>query len=254
MAGALAFFMGWQYEKGYLEAWGLSFSAFSYAPHELMVASSAVLLSALVVPLGALMVFLTIPFVEQLEARTPRAAPASNRARIIVTSAIVAPMIVVVIISRLRGDFESAMLLMLALFMTAAIVLLSARTTPARLAASALGVISIYLVVIAFPENIGSQHAKDDMQSLQNLPRIELTLERPLGANPERFEAEFIRSGPWRLLRVNDGHLWLVPDVKGATDVTQLSQTDLTVITYLPDREPAEPTPTQAATATPAPP
>ena len=46
IGAALAFFMGWQYEKAYLEEWGLPFSAFSYGPYDLMVISSTTLLLA----------------------------------------------------------------------------------------------------------------------------------------------------------------------------------------------------------------
>src|SRR5436309_1556634 len=66
ISAALAFYMGWRYEKEYVEEWDLAFSSFSYTPYELMVASSATLLWASVAPLTFL---LALPWPPSSETR-----------------------------------------------------------------------------------------------------------------------------------------------------------------------------------------
>jgi hypothetical protein len=90
------------------------------------------------------------------------------------------------------------------------------------------------LLIVIAPSALGHLDAKDDRTQPDRLPKVEIALNRSLGL-AEESRGDQIVTGPWRLIRANDGNLWLAPDQKGAERVIQIKLSDVATVTYLRD-------------------
>ena len=242
LGAGLAFFMGWSYERAYIEEWGLAFSAFSYSPHELMVASSATLLLVASMLFGLLVGLFGDPLIdaafEYLGLRPPGAASSGQRADRIMSRVIYVGLVAVLIYMVVIEEWRIAVIVGVTVVSITFIVAWRTYKAGNR----QWGVVAIfalvagaYLLIAVAPARLGEADAKLDREKVERLPRAELVLIRSLGLDAERTEDGHILTGPWRIIRVNSGRIWLIPDVDGASEVTQIDESDIASLTYLPD-------------------
>ena len=243
LGAGLAFFLGWQYEKAYLEEWGLEFSAFSYSPYELMVASSTTVIWAVTVPLVLVVGELLRP-VFSLDtffgppAAAPRSSPRGLDFVITAMSAVffVGGVVVVALIALLSDDLRLAMsATWIVLLLMAGFNWQYARagSVNARWILLSVAVFVLLFILLWAPTGLGRADASDDKEHIERLARVEITLHESLGLDLEHAEGDGVRSGPWRLIRVNDGHLWLTSDANEPTEVIQIDSSDVASVTYL---------------------
>jgi hypothetical protein len=246
LGAGLAFYLGWAYEKAYVEEWGLEFSAFSYDPYQLMVTSSTTLVWAISTPLALILAELLRPLLS-LDTIFEAPETVSRRIQIGRSRPVLAAMLVggvlgglalFVAASFLLGDLKTGLgVLWVVLLIVAAFSWKYARagSSSARwLLLSAL-VFGAFFILVVAPSGLGRSDAQHDKEHVEQLPRIEIVLHHSLGLDSERPAGDRVRTGPWRLIRVNDGHLWLVADVDKTNDVVQIDSSDVASITYLPD-------------------
>ena len=244
IGAALAFFMGWQYEKAYLEEWGLSFSAFSYRPYDLMVVSSTTLLLAATTGSGVILgIFgkdLTDAFFEffgfgSTDPSALSVPPWVIRVMFVLTVVIFTTFITITLV---RDEWRVAFAFVwMAMLLAFGIAWLNYR------AGSATGGVFLVVIVIAAsyflvavaPERLGAADAKEDRGDIERLPIAEFVLERSLGIEGERIENGTMVTGPWRIVRVNGGHFWVVLDEDDASEVLQIDEADIVLTRYLKD-------------------
>ena len=92
-----------------------------------------------------------------------------------------------------------------------------------------------YFLVAVAPARLGAADAKDDRGDIERLPVVEFVLERSIGIKGERIENGTTVTGPWRIVRVNDGHFWVVRDEDDASEVLQIREGDVVLTRYLKD-------------------
>jgi len=243
IGSGLAFFLGWRYEKAYIEEWGLEFSAFSYSPYELMVASSTTLIWAVTTPLAFLMgellrpIFSLDTFFGLPPAGVRRSAKSMDFAITFVSTIFfVGGAVAVALIIILSDDVKFAMTVAwIALLLIGGFSWQYARagSANARWIVLLVGVLALVFILLGAPAGLGREDARDDRKQIERLPRVEIVLHESLGLELERVQGEQVRTGPWRLIRVNEGHLWLAPDVNEPTEVIQIASSDVASVTYL---------------------
>jgi hypothetical protein len=223
--------MGWMYQRAYIAEWGLPFSAFSYSPYELMIASTATLLWA------------TVPALILLAATIARTMFVPNphrlfwRAWLIMASGLAASGALV----WLATDYTALGLSLVWASAVALGVIAVQQALPAtrrsseRVAAGMLlSLLFFMILVLVAPAALGRYDAQQDRKHLDHLPRVELALRRSLGIDGEHFVGTQLVSGPWRLVDANQGQLWLTPDAQ-SNQVTEVSAGDVAALTYLTD-------------------
>lgn len=232
IAGALTFYAGWQYEKAYVEEWGLTFSAFSYSAADLMAISANVNILVTLAPLVAVFVIFSY----------------STRVNKVVFIAIVAPALIALLVGGallFSGGFQRLALNTLTLGLFAGSVAIAFDRTVSRALAILLLGLCVLFIVLTTPRLLGQSDADGDRRDLSRLPRVQLILAT---THPD------LNVGPWRLIRANNGNLWLVPDVQGATQVTQLALSDAIAVEYLSNHDAPTALPTTRPVRSPAPP
>lgn len=236
LGAGLAFFLGWRYEKAYLEEWGLSFSAFSYSPYELMVVSSTTLIWA-IVPTGAFIIAeLTRPmFGLDSIFRPPHPAVMRKASRGVLILALlpVVPIVALVLVGDVR--------LLLTLIWMALVALgglawqrFRHGLEAARWIMWATAVAASLLLLVVAPGLLGRSDAKDDRGHPERLPRVLVTLHHSLGLADEAAREGRVQTGPWRLIRANNGSLWLSDGIN-RSEVVQIASSDVAYLTYLRD-------------------
>jgi len=246
LGAALAFYLGWAYEKAYVEEWGLDFSAFSYNPYELMVASSTTLVWAVGTPLALVLLELLRP-VFSLDTIFGSPAAASHRIHVVRSRPLLGALVLsgslgapalVVILSFVLGDLRTGLgTLWVVLLIMAGFSWQYARggSSNARWILLSAVVFGVFFILVIAPAGLGRADAQHDKQHIDQLPRVELVLRRSLGLESEGLGGDELRTGPWRLVRANAGHLWLVSDAQEPTAVIQIDSSDIASITYIRD-------------------
>jgi len=224
LGGALAYYMGWRYERAYVEEWGLPFSAFSYSPQELMLANEFTALFAGTLPLALLaLLFRDVttadppPKVEQnkvLIVRGIAGAGGTLTAMAIVLAQLFPEESTVIV-----GTVFIAELLLLG---SASILIVMG----VQISVPLLVVMMVFaFILIAFtPQALGRGAAITDRNNLDRLPRADL-----IARDPQQLDV----SGSWHIIRQNDGILWLAREVAGELDVAQVDLDLVLRVNYL---------------------
>lgn len=237
VGAAVLFFMGWEYQRSYVETLSLPASAFSYAPYELMASSSLFLLGSASLLLGflagdAISSYTKVAFPSdpatieavQLTLRRYRAVS------LLLLSGAAVAWVVHVLLSRdwvaLNGTF------LIGLFALAYIGLSLVRRghDHARFLILAAVIVGLPILLTAFPRSLGQRDARRDLNDRGRLPRVELQLRYGIKLSPAGNCGD---AGPWRVLRVNDGRYWLLLDDPADKTVTAVEQSNVTSVTYL---------------------
>jgi hypothetical protein len=236
IGAATVFLMGWQYEKAYIEEWELAFSAFSYSPYELMISSTVPLIWASL----ATLILAALWFVRQVVVsglgRHPPDWLSWNEAIVLFLSGSCA--IVVGTIFAVYLDGNPWIWLSVIWFGFLTLCVTAARFQAAMPPLVVIQVlIAILYVVVAPPMIFGSYEAKRDKADPSRLPRVEVNLRRSIGIDGERRSESGFITGPWRLIRSNEGRLWLTPDSKNSGRVLQIDSADIASIEYTDSQE-----------------
>jgi hypothetical protein len=248
LATGVAFYMGWRYEKAYLEEWGLPFSAFSYAPTELMVASSTTLVWAVGLVAAVVLGEIYRAAVSLDSFLTPSHTPVAKVPAgvkplpwfvIGACGVVAAGTLALVVIDALMTDqYRNAMNLFwiyLLLAIGGSWQLVRSGSTGARwFLASALIVAAFFFLAIA-PIGLGRSDAVLDKEHVERLPRVEVVLAHSLGLLFERADGPHVVTGPWRVVRVNDGRLWLTDEPEDSDAVVSVAMDDVEAVVYLND-------------------
>jgi hypothetical protein len=236
LGAAAAYFSGWQYERAYAQEWGIPFSALQYDPYELMTASSQTVFIALSVPIFALALTSLRSFLAFPEERP---SPEWSTMRLIVwlgTNGLfsIGGLAGVILGLILLSSGRPAAGLYMMIFGNLAIAL----GTQFLLFGSGLSrsgaVLSVataaFLLIVVSPGEFGRSDAERDRSSDARLPLASIYTPQPLGLPGElNVKGDFV-SGPWKLIRVNNGNLWVTRLGGDGGVVIQMRRSDVSLM------------------------
>lgn len=252
LAAALAFYMGREYQRGYLSEWGLPYSAFSFTPYELMVSSSQMIVAAIL--FGSVLTmnffgddardfFFSIFLRNRGKQKVPSLAEMSRSDRLLrliwglVGVSAFFGFFGYVLVDAIITDSPSNVILPVMTIMFLVFWLASGQLDQKGARALVIGVTMALVIffVIVLPGRLGAERARQERRHLEVLPRVEFVLAHPLGTKTERVEPQGLVSGPWRVIIVNEGRYWLIKDDERATEIVQISEAAISSVRYLPE-------------------
>ncbi len=241
LSAGLSYYMGWRYERAYLHEWGIPFEPGRYSPYELMVVSATTLVLAVSASVSFGLGWWTgpdSPFQVFRSGERPTAGEA--RAYRVLFGAVVAAAIAAAILSYVRGEYRFYLTIVWLFILVWAFITLRQRSAvdsdERRARADAylvvVGVIALGFLVIYAPPLLGSADARDAKNHLSDLPKAEFFLSERTGTNRDRGECGGIRSGPWRVVRVNGNRYWVTPDGERGRVVVEIGASKVISIVY----------------------
>lgn len=246
-AAAAAFYMGWSYERNYVREWGLDFSAFSYSPYDLMVSSSATLLWAFGFPLGwfagGVLAHL-LPAGKSRSKSKGEADDGTDLGSFWNLVPIVAISVASLAFAFLLRDYKLAVWMFLVyLFLWAGDLWEAVRMGSSKDLRVFAGVIAIIaaIVVVYAPWIIAVDVARDDRRDASRLPAVQIVVRDGQGMPTEQQQGIAVAGETWRVVRHNNGYIWLAPNENNPGWVINVRLADIASILYLIDEVPVDP-------------
>lgn len=229
LTAASLFFSGKQYEDAYASEWGMPDSALSYSPYELMSTSGRLLAPAY---FAAVLIAILLWLRTDLKSGAPQT---KRQIWLRWGFGIVAAGFDVVLFA--DGIIEhDASTIILALTMAAigvgAILGWAAQRGDAEASRLLVAVFAVFILgyLLVVPPILGRYQATWERGHLVRLPLVELTR---IDGTLQHIGTDCGPVTRWRVVRVNDGHYFLVADQKGAREVTEINTTDVASARYL---------------------
>ena len=224
LAAAVAFYMGWAYEKAYVEEWGLNFSAFSYTPYELMVRSTTTVFWAALTPVGAIIGVLIKPEMDRVSGGPPK-----TWERVTFLPLLFGTFAFLAALAAVEADWSECFLWLWIIIVSGGGLAWGYRTISefaGRL--FLLFIVFGVILIVLVPGILGRDDAKKDREDPDRLPLVTVTF-----SDAASTDLAATVNDPWRLIRVNNGNLWLAPDEKDSDRVIQIDDESVDSVTYV---------------------